>query len=108
MKHVFEKTSGRLTLYFPNDVVSTNVDSFRKEVDALLDFDKAVSPDWKDIKLELTDARIVDSAGLNFMVTLVKRVKTRNGRVEAVISSEHIRRTLMFTRLDRQMKVVFN
>ena len=108
MKYAIEKHHNRLTLYFPTDVVSTNVDGLKREIDELMQSDKCQEADWSNLKLELSDAKMVDSAGLNFVVTLVKQAKAREGTVEAVISSEHIRRTLMFTRLDKQMKVTFN
>lgn len=108
MKYAIEKHNRRLTLYFPTDVVSTNVDGFKREIDELFASDQCKETDWVNLRLELSDAKMVDSAGLNFVVTLVKQTKERDGSVEAVISSEHIRRTLMFTRLDKQMKVTFN
>ena len=101
MKYELEKIDRRLTLYFPADVVSTNVDE-------LFNSDTCKDANWVNLKLELSDAKMVDSAGLNFVVTLVKQTKAREGVVEAVISSEHIWRTLMFTCLDKQMTVTFN
>jgi len=49
---------------------------------------------------------MVDSVGLNLIVTLLKRVQQRGGRMQIAYSSPNIFRTFTFTRLDKHVELV--
>lgn len=57
------------------------------------------------LDLDLTAANMIDSAGLNLLVALVRLMEERRGSVNAKISSVNIQRTFSFTRLDKHLTV---
>lgn len=103
MKHNLDIAAGTLTVAFPGDVLSTNVDSLRQETFALLEKSELKSANWKTLKLDLTAAKMVDSAGLNLIVSIIKSVKARGGNVRATVGNPNVYRTFIFTRLDKQL-----
>ena len=49
---------------------------------------------------------MVDSVGLNLIVTLLKRVSKSGARMQIAYSSPNVLRTLTFTRLDKHVELV--
>lgn len=103
MKHNLDTTAGTLTVAFPGDVLSTNADSLRQETFGLLEQPDLKSANWKTLKLDLTAAKMVDSSGLNLIVSIIKAVKSRGGSVRATVGNPNVYRTFIFTRLDKQL-----
>lgn len=95
-----------LSVIIPGDILSTNADTLREELFGLLETPEIKAAAWRTLKLDLTTAQMVDSVGLNLIVSLLRAVKARQGNVEAAIRSANIHRTFVFTRLDRQITVV--
>jgi anti-anti-sigma factor len=105
MKHNLDTASNTLTIAFPGDVLSTNVDALRQSTFGLLQNPPVSSADWKTLKLDLTGAKMVDSAGLNLIVSIIKAVKARGGTVRATVGNPNVYRTFIFTRLDKQLEL---
>jgi anti-anti-sigma factor len=103
IQHLVEPAEKELQVTFPGDLLSTNVETLRAEIMKLLDSPPASSPSWDNLSLDLRAARMVDSMGLNLLVTIVKAVRRRGGKVSAKITSPNIQRTFLFTRLDKQL-----
>ena len=106
MNHTLDKNSGVLELTVNGDILSTNVDSLRGEIFSVIGQGEADSGGWRSLELDLTTAKMIDSAGLNLIVSVLKNAKQRGATVSAKISSTHIQRTFAFTRLDQQLRVV--
>ena len=104
MKH--QLTATTLTLHIEGDILSTTISPLRAESLRLLESTAVHSGNWNVLELVLTDARMVDSAGLNFLVSLIKAAKNRGAAVRAVVSSRTVHRTFVFTRLDKQVDLV--
>jgi anti-anti-sigma factor len=104
MKH--QLTATTLTLHIEGDILSTTISPLRAESLRLLESTAVHSGAWNVMELVLTDARMVDSAGLNFLVSLIKAAKNRGAVVRAVVSSRTVHRTFVFTRLDKQVELV--
>ncbi|MFT4688710.1 MAG: STAS domain-containing protein [Verrucomicrobiia bacterium] len=102
MNHSYDTHTGQLSLEFSGDVLSTNVKEYRR---AAFEQIAALNGDLKQIQLDLAAANIVDSAGLNLLVAIVRRAESKNARVKARISSDHVRRTFSVTRLDQHFDV---
>ena len=93
-----------LTLRVAGDLISTNAEALRGEIDELL---KAESPaGWNTFRLDLTTAQMVDSVGLNLVVNLLKRVQKREARMQVLYGHQNVLRTFIFTRLDKQVELV--
>ena len=95
-----------LTLRVPGDLLSTNAESLRNEAGALLEGADSPSRQWDVFKLDLTAAQMIDSVGLNLIVTLVKRVQKLGAKFQITYSSPNVLRTFNFTRLDKQVELV--
>src|SRR5690349_18022353 len=106
MKHTIDPSSKTLTLLFAGDVLSTNADILRQEAIGALESPGLKSADWQTLKLDLTAAKMIDSVGLNLIVSLIKTAKTRSAKVVGLISKASVQRALVFTRLNTQMDLV--
>lgn len=106
MKHTIDANSKTLTLQFPGDVLSTNADALRQEAVGKLESPELKTADWQTLKLDLTSAKMIDSVGLNLIVSLIKTAKARSAKVIGLISNASVQRALVFTRLNTQMDLV--
>ena len=105
MKHTLDLPSKTLTVIVPGDILSTNADLLRKEIFGLLESELVARADWNRCKLDLRAAKMIDSVGLNLLVSLIKQLKIRNATIVAEITSTSVQRALLFTRLNTQMEV---
>lgn len=85
----------------PGDLLSTTVDQFSAHVQAAL----AHAGDAHLLELDLRAARMIDSVGLNLLVTLIKQAQARGGRVRLRIAHPNVRRILAFTRIDQHAEI---
>lgn len=104
MKH--QLTSSTLTFTLEGDILSTTISPLRAEALRLLESPPILNGSWNTLELVLTNAKMVDSAGLNFLVSLIKAAKNRGAVVRAVVASRTVHRTFVFTRLDKQVELV--
>jgi anti-anti-sigma factor len=105
INQTFNTADKTLQLTFPGDLLSTNTDQAKKEITAILESAAVKSSGWSTLKLDLTAARMIDSVGLNLVVSLYKEAKKVNAKTTAVISNPNIQRTFLFTRLDTHIQV---
>jgi anti-anti-sigma factor len=98
-----ERESRTLRLVFPGDVLSTNAGGLKEEAMRAIE---GSAPGWDSLEADLSAARMVDSVGLNLLVTLIKAAQGRNKKTRIRSSSTHVRRALKFTRLDQMAEVV--
>ena len=105
MKHHLDKKDRILSVEVEGDILSTTQERLRQSFLSLLDSREIQAAEWTLLKLDLTRAAMIDSAGLNLLVSVIKLVKERGARVAATIASASVHRTFLFTRLDRQMEV---
>lgn len=104
MKHELNQ-SGQITLVFEEDILSTNVDRLKDQVDKLLELPQIKSATISKLVLDMKLVKMVDSMGLNFLVNLVKSQKNLGRSIDALVMSLHLHRTLLFTRMDKQMEI---
>jgi len=95
-----------LTLRVLGDLLSTNAEALQSEFARLLEGADVSSRKWGIFRLDLTGAKMVDSVGLNLVVTLLKRVQKRGARMQIAYSNANVLRTFSFTRLDRHVELV--
>lgn len=95
-----------LTLRVAGDLLSTNAESYRSEVARRMEAGGSAGPDWKTFVVDLKAAHMVDSVGLNLIVTWIKWVRDRGGRMRVVCAGGNVLRTFKFTRLDRHVELV--
>ena len=93
------------TIRVPGDLISTNIEHLRGEANRLLG-DAAGLPSFNFLKIDLTAAGMVDSAGLNLIVTILKRLRARGAQLHIAYSNPNLLRTFIFTRLDQHVKLL--
>jgi anti-anti-sigma factor len=104
MKHQLRNTS--LVVSVDGDILSTTAEAIRAGFVQMMNSDAVKRATWDKLELDLTRSRIIDSAGLNLVVAIVKAMQTRGAAVMARVTSRSVHRTFVFTKLDRQMQVV--
>jgi anti-anti-sigma factor len=103
MKHQYQNDT--LFLAFEGDVLSSSADILREEFNKIFDISGRAAA-CRSIELDLTKAKMMDSAGLNFIMTILKQAKARNARVVARIASKTVHRIFLFTRLDKHLELL--
>jgi anti-anti-sigma factor len=104
MKHTADSANMTLTVVIPSDVLSTNTEVLRPEIFKILE--DTASEAWQVLVFDLTAAKMVDSAGLNLLISVVRSVQPRGMKIRALVSNDNILRTFKFTRLDRHIELV--
>ena len=84
------------------DVLSSNVSHLQKQANAHFDGNGT----WKTLVLDLRASRVVDSVGLNSLVTIIKLCKARGAAVRIRIAHDSLQRILQFTRIHLHAQVV--
>ena len=105
MKHNLDLKSAVLNVGIPGDVLSSKVEELRQSVFGVLESVEVKRANWSTLRLDLTAAKMVDSAGLNLIVSIIKAVKARGGQVRATVGNPNVYRTFIFTRLDKQLEL---
>lgn len=95
-----------VTLRVPGDLVSTNVETVRGEINRLLEGAEGTAAKWTTFRLELTAAKMVDSMGLNLIVGLLKTLEKRGAKMQITYSSQNVLRAFTFTRLNDHIELI--
>ena len=95
-----------LTLRVVGDLISTNAQGVRKEIDELFGNSETAPFSCSTLRLDLSEAQMVDSVGLNLIVFLLKRVQKLGAKLQVAYSSPNVLRTFTFTRLDRHLELL--
>ncbi|MBI3416354.1 MAG: STAS domain-containing protein [Verrucomicrobia bacterium] len=103
--HTLESAAGRLNLTIPGDILSTSTEILQQEIFGVLESAPVRTASLTSLNLDLTAAKMVDSAGLNLLVAIIKWAKSHKAEVGVAISSANIQRTFAFTRLDQQIEL---
>lgn len=106
MKHTLENQTKTLTLTFPGDISSTNAEALRKETFSVLESETISKANWETLQLDLRAAKMIDSMGLNLLVSIIKLARNRESRIVGLIANQNVQRALCFTRLDTQMELI--
>jgi anti-anti-sigma regulatory factor len=97
---------GMLQILVPGNLISTNADQFRSSACSAIDAQSGVNRDWSGIEIDLTAAKMVDSAGLNAIISLIRRLNNDGKRVVIHVRDQHVYRVCMFTRLDGLAEII--
>lgn len=99
-------TEDVLSILQDDDIVSTNVDQVRQNIMEVIEREGVDSNAWSLLELDLTKADIIDSSGLNFLVTMDRHLKEHDKSTRLIVASPHIHRTFVYVRLDKRMDIV--
>lgn len=106
MNHTINSQTSTLQLQIPGDITSTTAPPLRDELFGLLEHDLASNNKaWHTLHLDLASAKMVDSVGLNLLVSIIRLIKEHGRKISCTVASQHVHRTMMFTRLDSMMQI---
>ena len=101
----FIPTEGMLQVLVPGDLTSTNAEQFCAMAVSAINAQSARG-EWPGAEIDLTAARMVDSAGLNAIISLIRKLSADGRRTMIHVSDPHVHRVFLFTRLDRLAEVI--
>jgi anti-anti-sigma factor len=105
--HTLNQVEKTLTITVPGDLLSTNYDAVGAELNDIFTSAEVKKAAWDCLVFDLRHARLIDSMGLNLIVSVLNQMKNRAIRVRVQITSRTIHRTFLFTRLERHMEIEF-
>ena len=106
MKHTLDSQTKTLNLIVPGDIISTNAAALRTQIFAILESDVIARANWETLQLDLRATNMIDSMGLNLLVSIIKLARTRQSKITALIANQNVQRALCFTRLNTQMELI--
>jgi len=56
---------------------------------------------WNQFVLNLSSAKMIDSLGLNLILSIVKKVKLNQASIKILIANSTVYRTFLATRMDK-------
>jgi anti-anti-sigma factor len=95
----------QLEVRINHDIVSTKIDALNRiypDLDQA--FEKGQS--HRQFVIDLQGCNMVDSAGLNFLISLHKHLKDKNCETAIRNANKNLVRTFTFSRLDRYIHII--
>ena len=89
------------------DLKSTTIDALQRDFADMLGSKNARLADLRVLELDLRDAAVIDSQGLNLLVGVLKGMKLRNVPVRAIVARRTVYLTMLAVGMDRQLELVF-
>ena len=83
------------------DILSTNCETLREEFMSMV----RQAPAGSAVSFDLRVTRLIDSAGLNLLVSAIKAAQNRNVRVRIHVAHANVARILTFTRLNQHAEI---
>lgn len=105
MTHRLNREKRVLEVTLAGDLLSTNVAEIKKGLYALMDSEGSSKTAWDHLELDLRAARMVDSTGLNLLVSLVRILRGEGKAMRVRIASTHVDRAFRFTRMNQLAEV---
>ncbi len=105
IKGIVDERKGRLLVEVSEDVISTHVSDLRKGLIEILD--SVSTKTWNALYLDLRNARMVDSMGINWLFAESVRLKEMEKTFVIRISSPAIHRVMEFAGLDKLVTLKF-
>lgn len=103
MKH--QLLQGTLSVEVPTDLLSTTIEPIREGLRSLLELPEITTAAPRTLCLDLRRCKLMDSAGVNLLVGLIRNCQMRGLKLAVRIVSQPVYRILLFTRLDRHLEV---
>lgn len=95
-----------LQISVPGNLMSTNADQFRAGAVSAMDAQSIANREWLGVEIDLTAAQMVDSAGLNAIISLIRRLNSDGKKTLIHVRNPHVYRVFLFTRLDSLAEII--
>ena len=103
LEHSLDPARQTLRVTIPGDLLSTSLVDIRAE---LMELILPTTDSWSELEMDLTASKMIDSMGLNLMVSVIRIVGGRGGKVSALVRNQVVYRLFLFTRLDKHLRLV--
>ncbi|MEM9445143.1 MAG: hypothetical protein AAGA18_07295 [Verrucomicrobiota bacterium] len=94
MELQFDSEKKSLSLFFQGDLSSNNVIEKIEPIEDTLKRIRGMSEKWCSLKINLIQTKLIDSTGLNLIISLIKFAKSLDAEIEILVSSIHVDRVL--------------
>ena len=88
------------------DLTSTNAAGLRARLQNILEPAAGQDLGWQILRLELNSTRMVDSVGLNLVVSILRAVQKSSRKMQVTYTNPNVLRTFQFTRLDQFIELI--
>ncbi|OIO58560.1 MAG: hypothetical protein COZ46_04390 [Verrucomicrobia bacterium CG_4_10_14_3_um_filter_43_23] len=95
--------SQHLCITIDGDLLSTNVKTYGTYIKRTLDEEIG----YKAVAVDLNSAEILDSVGLNMLVSLAKILAEKSVILKIFVSSPSILKVMRFSRIDKVAEIVY-
>jgi len=96
-----------LNVKVQGDLKSTTVEALQRDFTTMLASDNVRLADLSVMELDLKEAALIDSQGLNLLVSVSRQMKLRKVPMRVRVSLRSVYLTLLSVGLDRQIEVLF-
>jgi ABC-type transporter Mla MlaB component len=103
VEYQVEEVTKKLGFIIKNDLTSQNLKKIGGIVSSVLK--NSSIGKWKDLDFDLRHVRKVDSAGINFLVAIIRDVKDAGGVVSVTIDDVDVRNMFEFSRIVDMMEL---
>jgi ABC-type transporter Mla MlaB component len=103
----YDRQDKALRLAFPGDVKSTTVEELHRDVFTVLADPAVKELEVAVLELDLTRAKVLDSLGLNLVVSLYKLAKRRNEAMRMRVAVRAVYLACLAVGLDRQLELKY-
>ena len=103
----YADAGGVLKIIAAGDWKSTTLDAVQRDLFKVMASDGVKFAAIRLLELDLSAAAVVDSQGLNLLVTVLKQMKIRNVTMRTKVSRRAVYMTLLSVGMNRQMELAF-
>ena len=89
------------------DLKSTTVEALQRDFAAMLASDNVRLADMGLLELDLKEAAVIDSQGLNLIVSVCRQMKLREVLLRVRVARRSVYLTLLSVGMDRQLELIF-
>lgn len=107
MNHKIDKDKKELKLIFSGDLLSNNIEDLWEDINPVINSDEVKKAEVDTWILDMNNTQMVDSLGLNLIVSLIKKAQKAGAKVKAIVLSHVVYMTLLNTRVHEKMEIAY-
>ena len=106
VKPLYNTQTSCLQLTLAGDLKSTTTAALHRDVFSILAHEYARSLQITQVELDISNATMVDSLGLNLVVSVLKWSKQRGAQLRILVGKRGVYSTMLAVGLDRQAELI--
>ena len=96
-----------LTLTLAGDIKSTTIAEMRRDLGTIIKHEYVFLLKIRLVELDISSAGMVDSLGLNLVLSVLKWAVTSNAEVRIIVGARGVYETLLAIGLDKHAELIF-